>query len=170
MKDLEVKNALPVFQKTMVKFYKLIEKCFSVNMILFRKILLTKCHNRLALRSTGLYPDNNFNSNKLLNPMPISSWNSNSMKNKDNSSPRDCLRMKVRNLQERKNIRDEPLLTILILIINIKNWRVMESPLRAQDSSTLNNNIAKELVWRRNAPYFYQTLYTQELDWPSLTV
>jgi hypothetical protein len=28
---------------------------------------------------------------------------------------------------------------------------------------TLNHNIAKELIWRRNAPYFYQTLYTQEL-------
>lgn len=36
--------------------------------------------------------------------------------------------------------------------------------------STLNSNIAKELVWRRNAPYFYQTLYTQELEWPSLSV
>ena len=45
----------------------------------------------------------------------------------------------------------------------------MESPLRAQDS-TLNHNIQKELIWRRNAPYFYQTLYTQILDWPSLAV
>lgn len=35
---------------------------------------------------------------------------------------------------------------------------------------TLNNNIAKELIWRRNSPYFYQTLYTQELEWPSLAV
>lgn len=35
---------------------------------------------------------------------------------------------------------------------------------------TLNSNIAKELIWRRNAPYFYRTLYTQELEWPSLTV
>lgn len=35
---------------------------------------------------------------------------------------------------------------------------------------TLNQNIAKELIWRRNAPYFYQTLYTQELEWPSLCV
>ncbi len=36
--------------------------------------------------------------------------------------------------------------------------------------STLNNNIAKELIWRRNSPFFYQTLYTQVLEWPSLTV
>ena len=36
IKDLEVKNALPVFQKTMVKFCKLIEKCFSVPIYLCR--------------------------------------------------------------------------------------------------------------------------------------
>ena len=30
IKDFEVKNALPVFQKTMVKFHKVIEKCFNV--------------------------------------------------------------------------------------------------------------------------------------------
>ena len=47
----------------------------------------------------------------------------------------------------------------------------MESPLKQpQQESTLNNNIAKELIWRRNAPYFYQTLYTQVMEWPSLTV
>ncbi len=28
----------------------------------------------------------------------------------------------------------------------------------------------KEIIWRRNAPYFYQVLYTQENDWPSLTL
>lgn len=39
-----------------------------------------------------------------------------------------------------------------------------------QSESTLNNRINKELIWRRNAPYFYQTLYTQELEWPSLCV
>lgn len=33
----------------------------------------------------------------------------------------------------------------------------------ALGENTFNNNIAKELVWRRNAPYFYQTLYSQEL-------
>ena len=44
----------------------------------------------------------------------------------------------------------------------------MEDPIRA--NSTLNENISKELIWRRNAPYFYQTLYTQELDWPAISV
>jgi hypothetical protein len=29
--------------------------------------------------------------------------------------------------------------------------------------TTLNSNIAKELIWRRNCPYFYQTIYTQQL-------
>ncbi len=45
----------------------------------------------------------------------------------------------------------------------------MEEPQRFDDT-TLNNNIAKELIWRRNSPYFYQTLYTQQLEWPSLAV
>jgi hypothetical protein len=45
----------------------------------------------------------------------------------------------------------------------------MLEPIRTPES-TLNVNIAKELIWRRNAPYFYQTLYTQVLEWPSLTV
>lgn len=43
------------------------------------------------------------------------------------------------------------------------NWiigGIMEEPQRFEDN-TLNNNIAKELIWRRNSPYFYQTLYTQ---------
>ncbi len=31
-------------------------------------------------------------------------------------------------------------------------------------------NYPKEIIWRRNAPYFYQVLYTNELEWPSLTV
>lgn len=30
IKDLEVKNALPIFQKTMIKFSRLIDKCYSV--------------------------------------------------------------------------------------------------------------------------------------------
>ena len=30
VKDLEVKNALPVFQKTMIKFSKVIEQSYSV--------------------------------------------------------------------------------------------------------------------------------------------
>lgn len=30
LKDLEVKSALPIFQKTMIKFVRLIEKAFSV--------------------------------------------------------------------------------------------------------------------------------------------
>lgn len=37
LKDLEVKNALPIFQKTMIKFVRLIEKCYSVVVGLFRK-------------------------------------------------------------------------------------------------------------------------------------
>lgn len=36
--------------------------------------------------------------------------------------------------------------------------------------TTLNSNIARELIWRRNAPYFYQLLYCNALEWPSLAV
>jgi histone-binding protein RBBP4 len=46
----------------------------------------------------------------------------------------------------------------------------MQEVMAATPEGTLNSNIAKELVWRRNAPYFYQTLYAQELEWPSLSV
>jgi len=38
VKDLEVKNALPVFQKTMIKFSKIIEQSYSVKYnLIFRK-------------------------------------------------------------------------------------------------------------------------------------
>lgn len=51
----------------------------------------------------------------------------------------------------------------------LHNWRAMQEVISLPEG-TLNLNIAKELIWRRNAPYFYQTLYTQELEWPSLCV
>jgi N-acetyltransferase 10 len=37
IKDLEVRNALPLFQKTVIKFTKLIQRCFEVTNLLFRK-------------------------------------------------------------------------------------------------------------------------------------
>lgn len=37
-------------------------------------------------------------------------------------------------------------------------------------SSENNQEIAPEMVWKRNSPYLYQILYTSALDWPSLTV
>lgn len=46
----------------------------------------------------------------------------------------------------------------------------MEEPISNKNESTLNQNIEKELIWRRNTPYFYQTLYTTEVEWPSLAV
>lgn len=37
-------------------------------------------------------------------------------------------------------------------------------------SQRTEDDCPKEVIWRRNAPYFYQVLYTTELEWPSLTV
>ena len=37
IKDLEVRNALPLFQKTIIKFTKLIQRCYEVLIRLCRK-------------------------------------------------------------------------------------------------------------------------------------
>jgi N-acetyltransferase 10 len=53
IKDLEVRNALPLFQKTVIKFTKLIQRSFEVVLFQFREKLLNRCPNKSLLKSTG---------------------------------------------------------------------------------------------------------------------
>ena len=44
------------------------------------------------------------------------------------------------------------------------------SAIREEDETTQDGGRDKYNTWKKNAPLFYDTLYTQGLVWPSLTV